>query len=160
MAHDMGIGKLGGHEIVFVRQFRFLLSGEHLEAWYTKAATFDVVSKLLEIKAYEVTDGTGKVFINNWVEAMVRKEYPDETLTLLTLDGCGNEIYKRVFKGLSIVSTKNVFDMESSDEGNTNVTIRFESCEYEDCLNGKHEHCDPSHSTVEINHLNAKTFIP
>lgn len=160
MSHDMGMGKLGDSEMVFVRKFRFLLSGEHLEPWYMNSAKYDLVMRVLEIRGYEIATPEGVVPINNWVEDMLGGKYPNETLTLITLDGCGNELYKRTFKGLKLLNVKNSFDMSSIAEGNTDIVIGFESCEYKDGLNSKQNWEDRPHGPVEISYLNAETTIP
>ncbi len=130
MGANMGIGNLGLPGLVFVRQYRFLISGEHLGDDFNFSVHIDYVKKIIKIAAYEVIDD-GVIPIHEWADGMEAGKYLDETLLLVTLDGCGKELYRRRFWGLDITGRENAFNYSSSDVTTHEVTLRYEGCEKE-----------------------------
>lgn len=117
----------------------------------------DWTAKSILISAYEyILDGL--ITIHEWADAMEAGKYPDETLTLITLDGCGKELYRRVFKGLRIKQRKNTFNYDTSDVSTHDIILTYDELEKQPAQEEKHETGEPRE--VEINHLNAKTFLP
>ena len=133
---NMGMGKLGGQNMLFVRKFRFALEGSHLEPWSIKAVSVNLVKKQLVIKGYEVIEtsqapvrllpATGKdVPIEVWARGLMEGRWPLERLVLTTYDGCGHPLYEYVFEGLSITDRELDFDMSTSDESVQVVRLDF-----------------------------------
>src|ERR1700678_461789 len=113
-SHSMGMhATLISLYSTFVRQFRFLLSGEHLDDAYTKSMKVNYIKKTIKLKAYEISvpqkEGGTCVPVIRWADAIQAGQHPNETLLLVTLDGCGDEIYRRRFSGLKIVNRKHEF---------------------------------------------------
>lgn len=125
----MGLGELGGPDMRFVRKFRFLISGDHLSNLFIFSAHISWIGKKIQLTVYEAyKDGNG-IEIHNWADAMEENKYPDESMILTTLDGCGMEIYKRKFSGLKILERENNFDYSDSDISTHIVTLSYEKYE-------------------------------
>lgn len=158
MNHAMGMGKLARPEMVFVRKFRFILSSENLDNWFVHSLDLDLYNNQLTIRFYEIWDN-GVIHAHKWADAMQKREYPDEKLTLLALDGCGTELYKRVFSGLQINGRKNSFNYDSSDVSYTEVSLHYDKCEYLQGEGVHHEWHPETPRETEVNHLNATMTI-
>jgi len=158
MSHNMGMGKLSSAEMVFVRKFRFIISSENLENWFIHSVDVDLYNNQLTIRFYEIL-ANGVILAHTWADAMQKREYPDEKLTLLALDGCGTELYKRVFTGLQINGRKNSFNYDSSDVSFTEVSLHYDKCEYSQSKDVHHEWHPEKPRETEVNHLNAKISI-
>lgn len=157
MSHSMGLGKLAKPEIVFVRKFRFILGSVNFDPHCIYSLEIDWTAKSILISAYEyILDGL--IPIHEWADAMEAGNYPEETLTLITVDGCGLELYRRVFKGLKIQRRKNTFNYNTSDVSTHDIILTYDEMEKQAVQEEKHETSEPKE--VEINHLNAKTFLP
>lgn len=134
----MGIGKLGGSNMIFVRKFRFSLTGSHLEDWSIKAVSVDLTGKMLRIKGYEVIDtgdnnkyrtpNTGNdAPIEVWAQGLSEGRWPQEVLMLTTFDGCGKALYEYTFEGLSMLDRRLDFNMASSDESCQRLVVGFKT---------------------------------
>lgn len=154
----MDLGKLANPEMVFVRNFRFIISGENLDNYFVHSVDIDLYNNQLMIRIYEVWDN-GVVSAHKWADAMQKREYPDEKLTLVALDGCGTELYKRVFTGLQVNGRKNSFNYDSSDVSFTEVSLHYNECEYSQSKDTHHEWHPEAPRETEVNHLNASMTI-
>ena len=152
--NDMGLGELANPNLIFVRQFRFLISSEHLSDSYNFAVHINWTEKVLTLDAYEVIVG-GSVPIHNWADAMERGDYPDESLGFVTLDGCGNELYRYKFSDLKITGRENYFIYEKSDVSMHKVTLSFGKSEKMSVTSDPHKIMKDM-TLAEVNHLNAK----
>jgi len=155
----MGVGKLASQEITFVRKFRFLIAGQHLDCHWTKKAHIDWTNKFIALETYEVYED-GKIPVLDWVEAIENKTYPDEKLALTTFDGIGRKLYCYEFEGLVIVQRTNNFDMANSDEVTQMINMAFTKATRVpvdgEALAGWHE---TGKQPLEINHLNGKCTV-
>lgn len=152
---SMGLGQLASNEITFVRQFRFLFSFDHMGADFNYSINFDRVKKEIKIRNYEVARADGSLPYQEWIDAMLNGDYPDETLTLTTYDGCGNEIYKRQFTGLSIKSCSSSFDMSDSEVSMPETCMTYEG--YKNIPIGTVKH--PTYpKATQVDHLNGRTW--
>lgn len=128
---NMGIGKLGNSSLIFVRQFRFNLKGEHLDENCVKGCSFDLVTKTITIDGYEWFEKNGDVPIETWANGMQTGQWPTETLTLVTYDGCGEPIYEYVFETLTLQNRQLKFDYSTSDESTQKIVLSFKKHSYE-----------------------------
>jgi hypothetical protein len=152
---NMGIGEIGDPNLVFVRQFRFMIWGEHLSEAYNYSVHINWSKKQIRLATYEVfLDGS--IPIHDWADAMESGKYPKESLTFITLDGCGVELYRKVFTGLEIVERENKFDYSKSE-----VTMHEILLTYADCKNKaiKKDIHKTRQELTAVDHLNAKLHI-
>lgn len=136
----MGLGKLGGANMIFVRKFRFSLEGSNLEDWSIKAVSLNLTKNTLMIRGYEVVETpnltsderlrgkAGKdVPIEIWATGLSEGRWPNEVLRLTTFDGCGNGLYEYTFEGLKIIDRQLDFNMDVSDESLQNILVSFKN---------------------------------
>ena len=128
----MGLGKIGSVGIVFNRQYRFLISGEHLPKDYNKKVEVFISpnwgERRLILTSYDLSveeNGTMKNPAWDWAQDMLDKKYPDETLTLITLDGVGKQTSITKFENLRMLSVESVCDYDSSDAVHQKMTLSF-----------------------------------
>ncbi len=165
MTQDMGLGELEKSSLVFARKFRFNLAGDHLDSIFTSAVEVDYTDKLITIKLMELVDisvDKTAIVAHQWADAMEQKAYPEEVLTLTTYDGCGNELYRNTFHQLTLIGRKNKYDYKDNEVCETELVISYRYRNYERGRNETHKCMENPNidRTTEINHLNAKTWIP
>ena len=130
---DMGLGELGSGKNTFVREFRFLFWFDHMGPEFNHSVTFDRVKKEIKFKNYEISKD-GKILIQDWIDAMINGAFPDETMTLATYDGCGQELYRKKFTGLKVKACVNTFNCGSSECAMPEVTLSYKT--YKDAPTG------------------------
>jgi hypothetical protein len=156
----MGIGKIGRPNLTFVRQFRFLLEGDHLENWFHHSLNVLWHKNTIQLWSYEVLDN-GIIPIHEWVKDMQNNKYPDESLTLITLDGMGNEIYRKKFHNLKIHHQENRFNYEKNDVVTYYMEIHYEKITDETPLKNQIDVKDikKTNDITFVHHLNSKFGI-
>jgi hypothetical protein len=151
---NMGLGELGSCKNIFVREFRFLFSFDHMGADFNHSITFDRVKKEIKFKNYEISRD-GVVLIQNWIDAMLNNEFPDETMVLSTYDGCGNELYRKKFSGLKVQAVVSSFNCSTSECAMPEVCLSYES--YQDVPVSGEKHKTQVKET-QIDHLNERSW--
>jgi hypothetical protein len=159
MEHNMGLGELGKPELVFARRFRFILKAEHLKEDFVHSLEVDLKEKLIVVNIYEIIEDNNTINAHEWADNMQEGNYPDETLTLLVLDGAGNELYTRKFYDLKLIGRKNWFDYDKSDASLTELLLYYKRAEYTGPTDVKHKWHENVETTTEINHLNTKMWV-
>lgn len=162
MSQNMSLGKLGEPNLIFVRQFRFILQSEHLSESFNHSVKIDWLNKKITFWTYEVVL-EGKIPIHEWVTEMQQGKYPEEILTLRTFDGLGNEIYQRSFHNLKISAGESNFNYEKSDVVLCEVNISFEKVTEETPLKNEldiKEIKKTNDNLTHVHHLNGKGTIP
>ena len=119
------------HRLIFCREFRFTLSGNHLKEHFVKNVKMDLFNKHLDIDIYQVFDGPDVPAIA-WLDKMKETDW-GEKLVLTTYDGCGSELYQYTFKGITLKSHTVNYDYSSSKEAVDSLVIGFKEYERE-CL--------------------------
>ena len=184
---SMGIGPLGSPDLIFSRKFRWTLEGQHLPAHFVKNVKFDYVNKKITFEYYDVATSTDGFHALVWADHLGKRKLPDETLTFSTYDGCGVELDRQIFKGLKLLAHYCDFDYASSDEATQNIVVSYEYINIELLVcpspiknyewkmhfedeDGRQltpqsmvlltERPNLSLEETEINHLNAKLFLP
>lgn len=152
---DMGLGELGSAKNTFVREFRFLFWFDHMGPEFNHSVTFDRVKREIKFKNYEICRD-GKVLIQDWIDAMINGAFLNETMTLATYDGCGQELYRKKFTGLKIKACVSAFNCESSECAMPEVCLSYET--YKDVPVGKEEHPTKA-KEIQIDHLNGRSWI-
>jgi hypothetical protein len=114
--------------IVFTRQFRFLLEFDHMGPHFIHSVEWHPFSSIIRFKSYEVVMD-GKVPIHEWAQDIYEGKLPDETGHLTALDGEGHAIYRRKFSGFKIISGGNSFDVGVNEPVLFNVSIKYQKCE-------------------------------
>lgn len=155
---NMGIGELGEPGLVFIRQFRFLIDSQHLSSAFNHSVHIDWSNKMIRLTVYEVFKD-GVIPVHQWADAMEKGEYPNESFNLMTLDGCGNEIYKKRFTGLTIRNRSNEFSYEKSDVSFHTMLISYDECHDEPTSKNKTTEIKKTNDAAPINHLNAKCWV-
>jgi hypothetical protein len=150
--------------VVFVRKFRWTLSGPHLPEQWLKKVEFDWMNKRLYCEVYETFVQPGKVAVIDWLESF--EEYANEPLVFTTWDGCGNAIYEYTLHDLTLWKNDSDFDYSSSDVSTRKIVVSFSDAKYrafdyidhkvepEASLNGEID-TDP----VPIHTLNDRTWL-
>lgn len=118
---NMGIGKIGSPEAVFVRQFRWTLKGTNLEEDFLKRVKFNFKSQRIKIEVYEVVIKNEDINIHTWLE----KDLSKEQLVFTTYDGCGVPLYSYIFTDLDIQADTASFDYASSAESTRKITLKY-----------------------------------
>ena len=130
--HGMGIGTegIGDTNTIFVRKFRWIISGDHLEEWWIKSVDIDWEKKKIQLQIREAWLPPGKIATLEWIEGMRQKKWPKESMSLTTFDGCGNELYEYTFDGLKLIEDKSDFDYDSSDVSERHITISYSKSQW------------------------------
>lgn len=175
---NMGIGQLGSSEIIFVRKFRFQLEGDHFEPWSVQKVSVDLTNKQLNFECYEVVDMNGNDSpVEMWLQGMLNDHWPNETLRLTTLDGCGMPLYEYIFENLKVRNRYTLdFDMATSNEVTQKVLVEFKNYKRNFLIPKKHNSKlilgDKEIDVVlkkrptlnieetEINYLNSQLYLP
>lgn len=176
---NMGIGDLGKPETVFSRKFRWTLGSANLPPEFMKHAKFDYVNKTIELSYYDIICAEQGMHALVWADNIPR----NEELVFTSYDGCGNPLYTLAFSGLTLLSHEADFDYESSEPAVTVLTVRydtiqktliacpdvfkrytwklaFEGQEYDFTWLSDEQRPNLNIEETEINHLNAKMWLP
>ncbi len=153
----MGLGNLGKTDLIFARQFRFIIGSEHLSEHYNLSVHIDWIKKNIILDVYEVVED-GKVPIHDWADAMERGDYHDESLNLVVFDGCGAELYGYKFHDLKITGRENYFSYESSNISLHKVTLSFGKSEKTNVTYNMHAVME-NKPMAEFHHLNEKSWV-
>ena len=91
--------------MVFSRKHRWTLGGLYLLEHFIKDVKIDHYAKTIIIECYDVLSDKAESSLNGlkWATALQDKSLPDETLWFTTYDGCGSEIFKIEFDGISLL---------------------------------------------------------
>lgn len=161
---EMGLGELGSANNIFVREFRFLFWFDHMGPEFNHSITFDRVKREIKFKNYEISRD-GKVLIQDWTDAMVNGAFPDETMTLATYDGCGHELYRKLFTGLKVKACVSSFNCGSSECAMPEVTLSYKT--YKDVPINTDDWISSSDGLklvkrkskpIQLDHLNSRTW--
>ncbi len=161
MPQQMGLGDLGKPDMIFVREFRWILKGKYLSEMFNKTVGVDYYNRRLLVSIYEVyesaTEAQGKkTHAHAWADRLESGEWNDEELVLITFDGCGNELYAKRFSGLEVKGRQNKFDYSSSEAAAHEVLLSYKSCEDVNTTKDVHP---TKPKKAQIDHLNARLFI-
>jgi hypothetical protein len=119
----MGIGIIGGPDVVFVRQFRWTFAtGKNIE-YFVKNVSFDHLNRVINVSIMEVAlSGSEELDLHAWLESDLEKE----KIVFTTYDGCGQSIYEYEFKNLTLLSDCSAFDYASSEVSIRNISLKYE----------------------------------
>ncbi len=171
-AINMGIGKLGDRNLIFIRTFRYTISAKNLPEHLTKNLSIDYLNKTIGLSIYEISEGNKpkhNIQVHKWLENV------NKPLTITTYDGCGNPIYQMVLKGLKLLSRTSEFNYSVSDITTQEIKLSFNEYKFKYEKNADFGKSMPEPKTkeperpckcnleleeTEISHMNAKTWIP
>lgn len=163
---DMGIGKIANPSLIFVRKFRWTLSAPGLCEYFMNTCKFDLKSRRLSFSFFEAMGDAEQYYLANceWLKK------PKGPLTFTTWDGCGSPLYEYKFNRPKVTGIWSDFNYAISDVSLKNVDIRFKNHEFRMLLQEPKEQEKTTLTEVpkgkfekkeiEINHLNAKFFMP
>lgn len=112
MTQNMGLGKLAGKNIVFVRSFRWTLNAPdypEITEWVQKISV-NYVAKTMEIEAFDEADG----FVFQWIADMM-DDTKSVDFVLNHYDGCGYKLFYNSFEGIQVKDHSVGYDYESSE---------------------------------------------
>lgn len=112
MKQNMGLGKLGGRYVVFVRSFRWTLNAPaypEITEWVQKI-NVNYIAKTMEIEVFDETDG----HVFQWIEDMM-DDTKSVDFTLNHYDGLGNKLFYNNFEGVEVKDHSVSYDYKSSE---------------------------------------------
>lgn len=109
---------------IMVRKYRFVLTTPHIGPFFVKAVYFDYGNQQITLSLYDIIQN-GKIYHDDWLQQMLKHNYPDEYLTFAALSGDGHELYRKKFTGLLVTGAKQSFDYASSDISSTEIVLNY-----------------------------------
>jgi hypothetical protein len=122
-SQPMGIGEIGKPSTVFVRKFRWTLSGKKLSESFVQKVAFDFVARTVAFEVIEAWTPEKGIEIQSWLESNLS----NEVLTFTTYDGCGKSIYQYEINKITLLANKSDFDYESSEVSTRKIVIFYEN---------------------------------
>ncbi len=123
----MGMGEMGNSATDFCRKSRWLLSADNLPASFGNKAKFNYIEKTIEFEYFDVMSNIGSAHALVWANRMRQGLMPHETMTFISLDGCGFEVYRMDFDRLTLLSHESCdFDYDSSDVAYQKIKVSYE----------------------------------
>ena len=119
---NMSAGKLKDWNLIFVRKFRWTLSGSKLDRFCVKNVKFDYFRKIIDFDAYEICEN-GEIAIHNFLES----DLQNEKLVFSAFSGCGDHLYSYEFSGIFLLEDTSDFDYELSDVSCRKVKFGYNS---------------------------------
>lgn len=106
----------------FIMDSRWLLESEGLEAHSVKSVKFDYAKNAINIEAFEILDGD-KIPISEWVDS----SFDEKTIKFISLNESGNEIFSRVYTGLTVVKNQLGFSYNSMKPAIRKISIKYQT---------------------------------
>lgn len=125
----MGLGKLGGTNVIIPRQNRWTMESKNLDIHVCQAIEFDYHNNTIEMTLLDVIwhdDERPQPNSLFYISLLNCSKDKEESLLFKTYDGTGAVLYSQQFEGLSLIShTSTSFDYKKSEAAAQIVTVKY-----------------------------------
>jgi hypothetical protein len=134
---NMGVGKLGDPDSLFIRECRWTLESNTLDQHYAKKVDFDFCNGKVYVEVMElVFPGDDSMQVHDWIDSLKDNQ---QSVVFTTYDGCGNPIYRYTLSKLAVYEDRASFDYASSEVASRKLLLHYGTLKREFLLKRKHD---------------------
>jgi hypothetical protein len=112
--------------LIYSKQFRFTIAGQHLNKDFTKSVFLDIHNRKITLDILQIIRPEIVLPAIYWIDKGINgKNEFDEKLDLIVYDAVGNEIFRYELLGLTLIGHTVSFDVGSAQESYDKVTVKF-----------------------------------